>query len=140
MSYTVKRNLNLQEYQSKKLMEKFGINVQKFGVAENPEMAGKIGKDLCMSSYVFMKVYVYQYQAITQYFLVQDGANELVIKAQILAGGRGKGTFSSGFQGGVHLTKDSDDVPAMCKNMLGYNLVTKQTTKDGVKVSKVNSK
>lgn len=114
MSYTVKRNLNLQEYQSKKLMEKFEINVQKFDVAEKPEAAGKIGKEL-----------------------LQGGANELVIKAQILAGGRGKGTFSSGLQGGVHLTKDSDHVPTLCKDMLGYNLVTKQTAKDGVKVNKV---
>lgn len=118
-------------------MEKFGINVQKFGVAEVPESAGNIGKDLCKKSLIFSPDEV-PFELISEHFLVQKGANELVIKAQILAGGRGKGTFSSGLQGGVHLTKDSDRVPTLCKDMFGYNLVTKQTTKEGVKVSKVS--
>ena len=64
-------------------------------------------------------------------------AKELVIKAQILAGGRGKGIFDSGFKGGVHLTKDPSTAGALVKNMIGHHLVTKQTPPGGVKVSKV---
>lgn len=62
---------------------------------------------------------------------------EYVVKAQILAGGRGKGIFSNGFKGGVKLTKDSTKLEELCSNMLGYKLVTKQTGKDGVMVNKV---
>ncbi len=43
---------------------------------------------------------------ITAFFSVKTIAKELVIKAQILAGGRGKGTFDSGLKGGVKLTKE----------------------------------
>ena len=74
------RFLNLQEYHSKGLMENFGLNIQKFKMAESVEQANQIAETF--------KV------------------NEFVIKAQILAGGRGKGIFSSGYKGGVHLTKE----------------------------------
>jgi len=69
---------------------------------------------------------------------VNTDAKELVLKAMILAGGRGQGRFpDSGLKGGVHLTTDPQRVADLCKGMLGYNLVTKQTPQDGVKVSKV---
>jgi len=110
-----KRNLNLQEYHSKDLLEQGGLNVQKFFVAENSADA-----------------------KVSAQKLLDNGAKELVIKAQILAGGRGKGTFSpSGYKGGVKLTEKPDEVGEIVGNMLGQNLVTKQTSKDGVKVSKV---
>ncbi|XP_009976246.1 PREDICTED: succinyl-CoA ligase [GDP-forming] subunit beta, mitochondrial, partial [Tauraco erythrolophus] len=64
-------------------------------------------------------------------------AKEIVLKAQILAGGRGKGIFNSGLKGGVHLTKDPKIVEQLAKQMIGYNLSTKQTPKDGVTVRKV---
>lgn len=64
-------------------MAEYGVNVQKFGVADTPSEAMNIGKDLMAGT-----------------------ATELVIKAQILAGGRGKGVFDNGFKGGVHLTKE----------------------------------
>ncbi|XP_006770017.1 PREDICTED: succinyl-CoA ligase [GDP-forming] subunit beta, mitochondrial, partial [Myotis davidii] len=64
-------------------------------------------------------------------------AKEIVLKAQILAGGRGKGVFSSGLKGGVHLTKDPKVVGQLAKQMIGYNLTTKQTPKEGVKVNKL---
>ncbi|MBZ3889471.1 Succinyl-CoA ligase [GDP-forming] subunit beta, mitochondrial [Sciurus carolinensis] len=64
-------------------------------------------------------------------------AKEIVLKAQILAGGRGKGVFNSGLKGGVHLTKDPKVVEQLAKQMIGYNLATKQTSKEGVKVNKV---
>ncbi|XP_070559777.1 LOW QUALITY PROTEIN: succinate--CoA ligase [GDP-forming] subunit beta, mitochondrial-like [Ptychodera flava] len=108
------RCLNLQEYQSKKLMEKYGVNVQRFRIVENAKDGIEKGEEL-----------------------MNTIANELVIKAQILAGGRGKGKFSSGLQGGVHLTTNPDDVGPIVEQMIGYKLVTKQTGKDGVLVNKV---
>ncbi|KAF7249944.1 Succinate--CoA ligase [GDP-forming] subunit beta, mitochondrial [Varanus komodoensis] len=67
---------------------------------------------------------------------VKKEATEIVLKAQILAGGRGKGVFSSGLKGGVHLTKDPKVVGQLAEQMIGYNLTTKQTPKGGVKVKK----
>ncbi|TWW61775.1 Succinate--CoA ligase [GDP-forming] subunit beta, mitochondrial, partial [Takifugu flavidus] len=64
-------------------------------------------------------------------------ANEIVLKAQILAGGRGKGVFDSGLKGGVHLTKDPAVVGDLASKMLGFNLRTKQTSEEGVKVKTV---
>lgn len=54
-----------------------------------------------------------------------------------MAGGRGKGTFSSGLKGGVKVTRDLDSVTELARQMINYQLVTKQTPKDGVKVRKV---
>ncbi|XP_074644644.1 succinate--CoA ligase [GDP-forming] subunit beta, mitochondrial-like [Tubulanus polymorphus] len=105
------RWLNLQEFQSKKLMQDHDITVQKFRVAETFEDAQEIAKEFKVKEYV--------------------------IKAQILAGGRGKGVFENGFKGGVHLTKNPSDVPPIVESMLGHKLVTKQTGKDGVLVRKV---
>ncbi|GCB65523.1 hypothetical protein scyTo_0000428 [Scyliorhinus torazame] len=105
------RWLNLQEYQSKKIMADHGVTVQRFFVADNSQDALKAAKRL--------------------------KAKEIVLKAQILAGGRGKGSFTSGLKGGVHLTKNPDEVGQLAKQMLGYNLITKQTAKEGVKVNKV---
>ncbi|EEB11992.1 succinate-CoA ligase, beta subunit, putative [Pediculus humanus corporis] len=62
---------------------------------------------------------------------------EYVVKAQILAGGRGVGVFSNGFKGGVHLTKNPSEVGNLVKQMLGNKLITKQTPKDGILVNKV---
>ena len=60
------------------------------------------------------------------------------IQAMILAGGRGKGTFSNGFQGGVHvIPSDPKEVERIAGQMLGNNLITKQTPPDGVTVHKV---
>ncbi|KAG0231784.1 Succinate--CoA ligase [GDP-forming] subunit beta, mitochondrial [Actinomortierella wolfii] len=105
------RFLNLHEYQSKQLMAQHGINVQRFAIADSVEQAEKAAREL--------------------------NAEEIVIKAQIHAGGRGKGEFSSGLKSGVHLTRDPAKVPGLVKQMLGYKLKTKQTTGDGVVVNKV---
>lgn len=105
------RWLNLQEYQSKKLMADCGMTVQKFEVAATGEDAKSIASRLRVPEYV--------------------------VKAQILAGGRGKGTFDTGFKGGVHLTKDPSKVEDLVRSMLGHKLSTKQTPIGGVKVSKV---
>lgn len=60
-----------------------------------------------------------------------------MVKAQILAGGRGKGHFDNGFKGGVHLTKDKQEVIGLVDKMLGHRLITKQTPTDGIEVKKV---
>uniref|UniRef100_A0A2K5MAC1 succinate--CoA ligase (GDP-forming) n=1 Tax=Cercocebus atys TaxID=9531 RepID=A0A2K5MAC1_CERAT len=104
---TSRRWLRLQEYQSKRLMSNNGVRVQRFFVADTVNEALEAAKRL--------------------------NAKEIVLKAQILAGGRGKRVFNSGLKGGVHLTKD----PKLAKQMIGYNLVTKQTPKEDVKVNKV---
>lgn len=59
------------------------------------------------------------------------------MKAQVQAGGRGKGTLSSGLKGGVHIIKTPKEVKDLTAKMLGYNLVTHQTTKEGLKVNAV---
>ncbi|OQR68042.1 succinyl-CoA ligase-like [Tropilaelaps mercedesae] len=105
------RLLNLHEYQSKQLMADGGVTVQRFKVADTIAQA----RDIAQS---------------TKY-------EEFVVKAQVLAGGRGKGTFNSGLHGGVKLTKSPDQVVEFVEKMLGYKLVTKQTTKNGVLVKKV---
>ena len=86
------RNLNLLEYQSKGLLLDYGVTVQKFRMATNDEEAAKIPADFPCEEYV--------------------------IKAQVLAGGRGKGYFDNGFKGGVHLTKDPLAVPELCTAMI----------------------
>lgn len=61
---------------------------------------------------------------------------ELVVKSQILAGGRGLGTFKNGFKGGVHVVK-RNEVETVAEKMLGQVLVTKQTGPDGKPVNQV---
>jgi len=106
------RHLNLHEYQSKKLLREAGVNIQKFDVAETAEAAERMSREL--------------------------NVPEIVMKAQIHAGGRGKGTFrNSGFKGGVHLSRDPVKIGELASKMLGDFLVTKQTPPGGVKVNKV---
>ncbi|XP_065830020.1 succinate--CoA ligase [GDP-forming] subunit beta, mitochondrial-like [Oscarella lobularis] len=107
------RRLNLHEYQGKALMQRFGVNVQKFRVCDTVEDALEAAKQLA------------------------PGAQELVVKAQVLAGGRGKGEFDTGFKGGVKVTTSPDDVGKFAREMLGNRLITKQTKKEGELVSKV---
>ncbi|KAJ9583405.1 hypothetical protein L9F63_022271, partial [Diploptera punctata] len=103
------RYLNLLEYQSKALLDSGGVAIQKFRVVENLQEA----------------------KTLTQ------KVDEYVIKAQVLAGGRGLGHFDNGFKSGVHLTKDSSKVSEIASNMLGHRLITKQTPKEGILVKKV---
>src|SRR3989442_9264383 len=69
--------------------------------------------------------------------LLSGGAKLLVVKSQIHAGGRGKGTFKSGYQGGVKLFKTAAEVEAAAKAMLGNILVTKQTGPEGRLISQL---
>lgn len=107
------RFLNLQEYQSKEILDEHGCTVQRFFVAETTSEASQK--------------------------LQTFNCPEYVVKAQILAGGRGRGRFISGPPnlGGVFITTSKTDALESISQMLGRRLVTKQTQKDGVLVRKV---
>src|SRR6478672_514695 len=106
--------MNIHEYQAKQLLAQYGVSVPPGQVCNSAEEARKIAADF------FGK-----------------GASLVVVKSQIHAGGRGKGTFKSGFQGGVKLCKSADEVYEKAKAMLGNVLVTKQTGPEGRLVSKL---
>jgi len=95
-------------------MDKFGVRVQRGKVASTPEEAEKVAKDLLASN-----------------------AKELIVKAQIHAGGRGKGHFDTGFKSGVHILKTAAEVKNVSKQMLGHKLITKQTGLEGQLTQKV---
>ena len=96
-------------------MDKYGVTIQPFLVANS-------GPDAAEKAHIMLN---------------ERGAEEIVLKAQILAGGRGKGTFSSGLKGGVKLSKVPAEIGQLTEQMIGYNLVTKQTSADGSPVSNV---
>ena len=104
--------MNIHEYQAKKLFAEAGVAVPHGTVAQSePEF------DQALSS-------------------LPEG-KPIVVKAQIHAGGRGKGTFKDGYQGGVHIVHSSEDAKEKAKAMLGNVLVTKQTGEEGKEVSTV---
>lgn len=100
--------MNLHEHQGKSILKKYGVAVPVGYCAESPvtavEMASNIQKE--------------------------TGTKYWVIKAQVHAGGRGKG-------GGVKLAKSLDEVKSISRKIIGMRLVTPQTSKEGKKVSKV---
>ncbi len=103
--------MNIHEYQAKELLEKFGAATTRGKVADTPEEAEKIAREL--------------------------GTSDLVVKAQVHAGGRGKGTFANGFKGGVHLVNSPAEARNVAGKMLGQTLVTHQTGAAGRVVNKV---
>ena len=103
--------MNIHEYQAKELLEKFGVATPRGNVASTPEEAERVARAL--------------------------GTNNLVVKAQIHAGGRGKGKFTNGFAGGVQLCKTASQAGNLAKQMLGQTLVTHQTGPAGRVVNKV---
>ena len=103
--------MNIHEYQAKELLAKHGVAVPSGHACQTVEQAVEVAKGL-----------------------FDEGHSMIVIKAQIHAGGRGKGTFKSGFQGGVHLSRNLEDASAKIQSMLGEVLVTKQTGPEGRQV------
>jgi succinyl-CoA synthetase beta subunit len=103
--------MNIHEYQAKELLEKFGVATTRGRVAATPEEAETIAREL--------------------------GSGELVVKAQVHAGGRGKGTFKNGFKGGVHVVKSAMEAREVAEKMLGQTLVTHQTGPAGRVVRRV---
>src|SRR5213593_4700132 len=106
--------MNLHEFQAKQLLAQSGVAVPAGEICETAEAARVIAKQL-----------------------LAQGAKLLAVKSQIHAGGRGKGTFKSGYQGGVKLFKTADEVYGAAKAMLGNVLVTRQTGPAGRLVSKL---
>ena len=106
--------MNIHEYQAKQLLSRNAVAVPPGDVCDTPEGAKSIAEEL-----------------------LAGGALRLAVKAQIHAGGRGKGTFRDGFQGGVKLCRAAADVFDNAKAMLGNVLVTRQTGPEGRLVSKL---
>merc|ERR1712109_61337 len=99
------RNLSVHEYVSMSLLKEAGIPTPKFGVATTAAEARKIAEEL--------------------------DSNDLVVKAQVLAGGRGKGHFAGGAKGGVRLVYSPEEVEEASAGMIGDFLITKQTGAEG---------
>lgn len=100
--------MNLHEYQGKELLKSFGVRIQEGIMAETVEQAVEAAKSLHEST----------------------GTSWWVVKAQIHAGGRGKG-------GGVKLAKSLDDVKEKSEQILGMQLITPQTGPQGKKVNRI---
>ena len=96
--------MNIHEYQAKGLFRQYGVKTLHGVVASNSDEAAKACKEL--------------------------GGKIWVVKAQVHAGGRGKG-------GGIVLCRSADEVYEAATNLIGKNLVTPQTTKDGVEVRNI---
>ena len=103
--------MNIHEYQAKELLQKFDVATTRGRVASTLDQAEQIAREL--------------------------GDVDVVVKAQIHAGGRGKGTFTNGFKGGVHVRKTPAEVRDVAAMMLGQILVTHQTGPAGRQVNKV---
>jgi len=100
--------MNLHEYQGKEILSTFGVRVQRGIVASTPDEAVEAAKKLAE----------------------ETGTGWWVVKAQIHAGGRGKG-------GGVKLAKSLDEVKERANDILGMHLVTPQTSKEGKLVHQI---
>ena len=103
--------MHVHEYQARELLQKYNVATTRGRVASTLDEAEQIAREL--------------------------GDLDLVVKAQIHAGGRGKGTFTNGFKGGVHVRKTPAEVRDVAAKMLGQILVTHQTGPAGRKVNKL---
>jgi len=103
--------MNIHEYQAKELLQKFDVATTRGRVASTLDQAEQITREL--------------------------GDVDIVVKAQVHAGGRGKGAFTNGFKGGVHVRKTPAEVRDVAAKMLGQILVTHQTGPAGRQVNKV---
>ncbi|OBT72076.1 succinyl-CoA ligase subunit beta, mitochondrial [Pseudogymnoascus sp. 05NY08] len=99
------RALSIHEYLSADLLRQYGIGVPQGSVAKNAAEAEAIAKKI--------------------------GGDDMVIKAQVLAGGRGKGTFDNGLKGGVRVIYSPTEAKMFADQMIGHKLVTKQTGAQG---------
>ncbi len=106
--------MNLHEYQARQLLAQSGVALPAGDVCDTAEAA----------------------QAIAER-LFAGGARIVAVKSQIHAGGRGKGTFKDGYQGGVRICSSAADVFEKARAMLGNVLVTRQTGPEGRRVNRV---
>ncbi|MCZ6692275.1 MAG: ADP-forming succinate--CoA ligase subunit beta [Bacteroidetes bacterium] len=107
--------MNIHEYQAKEILKNYGVRIQEGIVADTPQKALEAAKQLNSDT----------------------GTEWYVIKAQIHAGGRGKGKIKETGSNGVVLAKSLDEVTEKSKAILGGTLVTKQTGEKGKIVHKV---
>lgn len=107
--------MNIHEYQAKEILKGYGVTIQEGIVADNPEKATEAAKTLH----------------------AETGTDWFVIKAQIHAGGRGKGKVKETGSNGVVLAKSIGEVPEKAEKILGGTLVTHQTGEEGKFVNKV---
>ncbi len=107
--------MNIHEYQGKSILKKYGVRIQEGIVADTPDIAVEVARNLTE----------------------QTGTKWYVVKSQIHAGGRGKGKITGSEQRGVALAKSVEDVRTIAKNILGKVLVTHQTGSEGKQVNKV---
>src|SRR5881398_970153 len=103
--------MNIHEYQARELLQKFDVATTRGKAASTLDEAEQISREL--------------------------GDIDIVVKAQVHAGGRGKGTFKNGFKGGVHVRKTPEEVRDVAAKMLGQILVTHQTGPAGRTANKV---
>lgn len=96
-----RRNLSIHEYLSADLLRQYGIGVPKGYNAKTATEAEKVAKEI--------------------------GGEDMVIKAQVLAGGRGKGSFDNGLKGGVRVIYSPTEAKMFAEQMIGHKLITKQT-------------
>src|SRR5256884_4136064 len=111
--------MNIHEYQARELLQKFGVATTRGKVTSTPDEAEQIAREL---------------GDVDPSTSLRAG---LVVKAQIHAGGRGKGTFTNGFKGGVHVCRTPEEAREIARKMLGQTLVTHQTGPAGRVVNKV---
>ncbi|KAJ3394275.1 hypothetical protein HDU84_009030 [Entophlyctis sp. JEL0112] len=95
------RNLSIHEHLSMGLLSQYGIKTPRGAAATTPKQAEEIARNL--------------------------NTDDLVIKAQVLAGGRGKGHFDSGLKGGVRMVYSPTEAKMFAEKMLNHKLITKQT-------------
>jgi succinyl-CoA synthetase beta subunit len=107
-------SMNIHEYQARELLSQYGVPLPQGVVCDSPEAARSVAEQL-----------------------IKQGADLIAVKSQVHSGGRGKGTFKSGFRGGVKLCKSVGEVYENAKAMLGNVLVTRQTGPEGRLVSKL---
>ena len=107
--------MNLHEYQGKSILKSYGVAIQEGIVVDNPSDALKAADELQKDT----------------------GTDWFVVKAQIHAGGRGKGTITETGSHGVVIAKGKEEVEDKVKDILGGHLVTAQTSSEGKKVNKV---
>ena len=106
--------MNIHEYQAKEILKNFGVKIQNGFVAETPKDAKTFAAKLS-----------------------KEKSNVTVLKAQIHAGGRGKGIIKETGSNGVVISMSLDEVEEKSKNILGGTLVTHQTGEEGKKVNKL---
>ena len=107
--------MNIHEYQGKSILQSFGVSIQRGKVADTPEAAHEAAVALAE----------------------ETGTQWFVVKAQIHAGGRGKGVVTETGSHGVVLAKGLEHVKEKAAGILGGHLVTAQTSKDGKQVNKI---